>query len=86
MLPVARPRAQAIYAYQAQNGDELTLRPAQFITILEKMSDGWWRGELDDGKIGVFPHNYVKVRLPLRWSCSHFLCVVVRFALMFAIL
>lgn len=62
VLPIARPRAQALFAYQAQNNDELSLQPSQFITVLEKMSDGWWRGELDDGKMGMFPHNYVKVR------------------------
>lgn len=67
VLPVARPRAQAIFPYQALNGDELTLKPAQFITIIEKMTDGWWRGELDDGTIGVFPFNYVKVRV---WSAG----------------
>ena len=49
------------YDYQAQEEDELTLRPGDVIHNVQKMDGGWWEGELN-GKKGVFPDNFVKVR------------------------
>ena len=53
---------RALFAYQRQNDDELTLKEGDIVTIVSKESDdkGWWRGELA-GKIGVFPDNFVEV-------------------------
>jgi len=50
-----------LFPYQAQNEDELTLEEGQTITILtqEVEDKGWWKGEVD-GKVGVFPDNFVK--------------------------
>ena len=41
--------------------DELTLNEGEVITIVSRVIEdaGWWRGELD-GKVGVFPDNFVK--------------------------
>ncbi len=52
------------YDYQAQEEDELTLRPGDVIHNVQKMDGGWWEGELN-GKKGVFPDNFVKVNLDL---------------------
>ena len=43
--------------------DELTLVEGEIITIVSRVIEdaGWWRGELD-GKVGVFPDNFVKVK------------------------
>lgn len=46
------------YNYEAQQSDELFLVKGSRINVLEKSSDGWWKGELD-GQIGWFPSNYV---------------------------
>ncbi|XP_043204293.1 SH3 domain-containing kinase-binding protein 1-like isoform X6 [Amphibalanus amphitrite] len=53
---------RALFAYQRQNDDELTLKEGDIVTIVSKESDdkGWWRGELA-GKIGVFPDNFVEI-------------------------
>lgn len=57
-----RERARVIYAYDAQNGDELTLAVDDIINVLDKDIEdvGWWKGELR-GKIGVFPDNFVQL-------------------------
>ena len=52
----------ALYEYSAQLPDELSLRVGDVITRVERMEGGWWRGELA-GNTGMFPDNFVKVRL-----------------------
>lgn len=47
------------YNYEAQQSDELSLVKGTRIRVLEKSSDGWWRGELG-GLFGWFPSNYVQ--------------------------
>jgi hypothetical protein len=42
---------------------ELSFRYGQIITILDRPSDEWWWGELDDGTKGFFNPNYVWVRI-----------------------
>lgn len=46
------------YNYEAQQSDELSLVKGSRIHVLEKSSDGWWKGEIDN-VIGWFPSNYV---------------------------
>ncbi|KAI1285962.1 Cytoplasmic protein NCK1 [Halotydeus destructor] len=47
------------YNYEAQQVDELSLVKGSRLTVLEKSSDGWWKGELG-GLNGWFPSNYVQ--------------------------
>lgn len=51
-----------LYAYEAQNDDELTIKEGDVIVILTKEVEdkGWWKGELN-GRVGVFPDNFVKL-------------------------
>ncbi|RWS04910.1 Mitogen-activated protein kinase kinase kinase 9-like protein [Dinothrombium tinctorium] len=54
----------AIYDYDANGDDELTLRIGQIVEVLSKDSkisgdEGWWTGKLGD-KVGIFPANYVE--------------------------
>ncbi|XP_017786503.1 PREDICTED: SH3 domain-containing kinase-binding protein 1-like [Nicrophorus vespilloides] len=50
------------YAYKSQNDDELSLKEGDIITLISKdgQDAGWWRGELN-GRIGVFPDNFVVI-------------------------
>lgn len=48
-----------LYAYKHQRKDELDLSEGQVIRVIEKLSDDWWRGEVE-GRIGLFPTNYVE--------------------------
>jgi len=53
----------ALYDYQAQRSDELSLTRGDRITVLFKDNDNWWMGELADGQQGFFPTNYVDQRM-----------------------
>jgi len=59
---LAVERARVLYEYKAENDDELSIEPNQTIIVLCKTLDdsGWWRGELN-GKVGVFPDNFVEL-------------------------
>ncbi|XP_017570399.1 cytoplasmic protein NCK2b [Pygocentrus nattereri] len=47
------------FAYVAERDDELTLVKGARLLVMEKCSDGWWRGSCD-GQMGWFPSNYVQ--------------------------
>lgn len=53
------PKVQALYDYQAQDAEELTIRAGDMIDLLRKEDSGWWVGELS-GRKGLFPFNYVQ--------------------------
>lgn len=60
-----REQVRVIYAYKAQNEDELTIKEGDIITVIAKDSEdaGWWKGELA-GRIALFPDNFVEVVQP----------------------
>ncbi|KAL4656553.1 cytoplasmic protein NCK2-like [Arapaima gigas] len=47
------------FSYAAERDDELTLVKGAHVTVMEKCSDGWWRGHCG-GQVGWFPSNYVQ--------------------------
>ena len=52
--------AFAKWPYQSQQTDELSLNKADHVIVMEKSSDGWWKGRKDTGEVGWFPSNYVQ--------------------------
>ena len=50
------------FDYEAELSDELSLKTGEIIENVKRMDGGWWEGTLN-GKRGVFPDNFVKVRL-----------------------
>lgn len=53
----------AVFDYEAQGEDELSLRRGQIVYVLSKDSnisgdEGWWTGKIGD-KVGIFPSNFV---------------------------
>lgn len=50
--------AVAKYNYEPQRQDELHLTRGETVLVLERSSDGWWKGEVN-GQTGWFPSNYV---------------------------
>lgn len=50
------------FAYTAEREDELTLVKGSQVVVMEKCSDGWWRGS-HGGRVGWFPSNYVQEEL-----------------------
>ncbi|KAJ6651635.1 hypothetical protein lerEdw1_020767 [Lerista edwardsae] len=53
------PQCRALYAYDAQDTDELSFNADDFIEIIKEDPSGWWRGRIR-GKEGLFPGNYVE--------------------------
>ncbi|RXG72824.1 Nostrin [Armadillidium vulgare] len=52
-------RCKALYDYEANLYDELSIRTGDIINIHEKQPDGWWIGEVE-GNVGIFPATYVE--------------------------
>ncbi|KAM9322266.1 E3 ubiquitin/ISG15 ligase TRIM25-like [Pholidichthys leucotaenia] len=53
------PQCRALYAYNAQDTDDLSFNAEDIIDILAEDSSGWWFGRLQ-GREGMFPGNYVE--------------------------
>ena len=49
----------ALYSYEAQGSQEMSIEEGAIVTIITKEDDVWWCGQLLDGTTGMFPANYV---------------------------
>ena len=62
--PKGKERAVVEFDYEGEQSDELTLHIGDVVTILEKdVNEGWSKGEVN-GKVGLFPDNFVKLLPP----------------------
>ncbi|KAJ3221074.1 hypothetical protein HK099_003791 [Clydaea vesicula] len=52
----------ALYDYDAQEPNELSLRENEIITNITKLDEDWWQGMNDRGQQGLFPATYVEVQ------------------------
>lgn len=50
---------RSIYAYQAQNPDELSFEEGDTLYIIEKNEDGWWKAKCGKRE-GLIPSNYIE--------------------------
>ena len=41
------------------NTEELALKYGDVLRVLEKGDDGWWTGRNAEGRVGLFPVNFV---------------------------
>ncbi|KAL5111028.1 Endophilin-A1 [Taenia crassiceps] len=57
---VAVTKCQALYDFEAEQNDDLSLKKGDIATIIEKVDDQWYYGE-KDGRHGHFPVEFVQV-------------------------
>jgi hypothetical protein len=53
--------AVALYDYQGQEGDELTIEAGEHLQVIARHDDGWFLVHNKDGSFGVVPGNYLQV-------------------------
>ncbi|CAL2048366.1 unnamed protein product [Caenorhabditis brenneri] len=63
MIPMMSSKAKAVvkFTYEPRLEDELCLTKGQYVNVIEKNTDGWWKGEAPNGSVGWFPSNYVEM-------------------------
>nr|CAB3266050.1 SH3 domain-containing RING finger protein 3 [Phallusia mammillata] len=61
---VPRPHACALFTYKSDQQSDLSFVKDDIVYLLKKIDNNWMSGECN-GRMGVFPINYVKVIVPL---------------------
>ena len=56
------PCARALHGFEGQGTHELSFNAGVSILLLRRIDENWLEGKLD-GKVGIFPANYVKIQL-----------------------
>ncbi|KAJ3036896.1 hypothetical protein HDV00_002239 [Rhizophlyctis rosea] len=55
--------AIVLYDYNATEPNEISLRENDMVTGIDQVEDDWWQGTNINGETGLFPSNYVKLRI-----------------------
>jgi len=56
--PNQAKRLQALWDCSSERVGDLEFSFGDIIYVLQESDNGWWQGQLENGKIGVFPVNY----------------------------
>lgn len=51
----------AVHPFSGQQPGDLSIVPGDRITVTTKTDSqyDWWEGRLEDGRVGIFPANFV---------------------------
>ena len=55
-----KPKVRALYDYQAQDTDEISLIEGEIIELIKEDDSGWWTGRTTGGLEGFFPGSYAE--------------------------
>ena len=53
--------AVALYDYQGQEEDELSIEAGEHVQVIARHDDGWFLVHNQDGSFGVVPGNYLQI-------------------------
>ena len=56
-------KVEALYDYTKDKDDELSFIAGAIIYVTKKHDDGWFEGVTEPGLNGLFPGNYVEVKV-----------------------
>jgi hypothetical protein len=62
--------AVALYDFDADGDDELSVGEGERLMVIERDSDEWWKCRNSEGAEGVVPASYIEVSFRLRLSTS----------------
>ncbi|XP_075146565.1 SH3 domain-containing lethal (3) 05822 [Haematobia irritans] len=65
-----QPYGIALYDFQSTEEGDLCFRENEKIYLLEKASDTWFKGRTRSGCEGIFPANYIEIKVPLSSSSN----------------
>jgi len=57
--------AFALYDFNADGDDELSVREGERLVVVERDGDEWWKCRNSDGAEGVVPASYIEVSSPI---------------------
>lgn len=67
--------ADALYDFDADGEDELSVNEGEHLVVVEKDGDEWWKCRNSHGVVGVVPASYLEVgRLPFIFLVNPFYC------------
>lgn len=72
------PHGIALYDYPPSHPDDLPFREGDLVKLIRGVNDDWMIGEVN-GKQGMFPCNFVDIKVPLRDSASNIVTAIYTF-------
>eukprot|EP01121_Diplochlamys_sp_Union-15-3_P015751 TRINITY_DN525_c0_g1_i7.p1 TRINITY_DN525_c0_g1~~TRINITY_DN525_c0_g1_i7.p1 ORF type:complete len:448 (-),score=108.04 TRINITY_DN525_c0_g1_i7:57-1400(-) len=52
---------RCLYDYDATEDNELSFKEGEILVLIDKDETGWWEGRKENGKVGIFPSNFVEI-------------------------
>ncbi|KAI8129080.1 hypothetical protein FF38_04609 [Lucilia cuprina] len=63
--PLEPPHGIALYDFDSTEEGDLCFRENEKIYLIEKVSEEWYKGRTRSGCEGIFPINYIEIKVPL---------------------
>lgn len=59
---LAKDQAVALFTFDSEQEGDLGFKKGEVITITKRTDNktDWWTGRTEDGRVGIFPSNYIE--------------------------